>query len=135
VDWPAIGWVAVAELALSVGKTNIGVSLVCIGGTLNSAGGASVCIGVWPKGWAFKAWTGGPKAGSNGVAEMACSTALRALFTAGAGGSGAAPGTATGCPWPKLFWVASGLTTAGALPNSEVVELLALFSGSIGIKS
>jgi hypothetical protein len=34
----AIGWVAVVELALSVGRTSIGVSLFCIGGATAGAG-------------------------------------------------------------------------------------------------
>src|SRR4051794_6296224 len=76
----AIGWVAVTDEALSVGRTSIGVSLFCIagiGGVEGSGGalGASWgCSGWALSGWAFKDSTGAPKAGSNGAAAIALAT-------------------------------------------------------------
>ena len=134
----AIGWLAVTEFWLSDGKTNMGVSLAGRGGRLlTSAGGASACICCRPSGWAFKACTGAPKAGSNGADAIACSTALRAWSTGIGIGSGLPVKPAGGlmaCPWVKLSAEASGALPTGVLPNSEVLAP-AWASGSIGTKS
>jgi hypothetical protein len=128
--WVAMGWVAAMELLLSVGSTSIGVSLFCIAGITGAVGGFSGCNGAFSNGWELSDWTGALKAGSNGAPAMALATAFLALSTGWASVFGW-----TACPWEKLPWVTSGSFVTGLLPNSELVELLALFKGSIGTKS